>query len=248
MEDCYSKYRINQLGNRIQFINCHFAKINGTGVVIYVKTYQLVSHSIVSIVNSSFRTIQAQTIVQTDLTETISSRKYEVIIIIHNTTFSAIMQSTAVILLKGTNLLLKGPLNFTHIVSDIIILPINSQVRFKNTIQFSNNHMRYCAVVQNIVMEKNTKLCIRANTFSVFFFTAGTYSNIFHEVNVNCLIQYVQANDAYQLTSNEQFMRTQYKILVEGNTGGLMFNGRFTTSHCDWTAFSQHLCIQIHTQ
>ena len=159
-----------------------------------------------------------------------SSWKPNLHAIIQNTTFSVINSSNAVILLKGTILFLDGPLLFYKIVSDVIILPINSQIHFKNHIQFSYNKMHYCVVIHYIIIEANTILEIIGNNFSVFFYTLGGYGKLFHEiVNVRCLFQYTQS---YRIKGSKQFQHPHYGILVTDNTGDFMFNRKFATSHC----------------
>jgi len=214
-------------------------------VIVYVKSNWLVKHSVIYIINSTFSDIQARILLQTDLSDTFSRWTSDLIMIIHYTRFSAINHCTAVIQVKGTTLLLKGPVHFFHVASDVMILPVNSQVHFKNLIQFYNNRMRYCAVVQNVIMEKGVKLDIIANRFVIFFFTAVKQGNLFHEINVNCFIQYV--DETYQLTRDEQFLHTKYKILVKYNKGVSMFNKQFSTSHCDWTAISAFMYSDPYT-
>ena len=75
------------------------------------------------------------------------------------------------------------------------------------------------------------------------------FGNLFHEINVNCLIQYFAVNITYhQLTKDEQSMYSQYNILVRDNTGGSMY----CLKHClllltvNGLQF-QLLCTQIHT-
>ena len=234
----------NTHGSKIQLLNCHFAKINSTGIIVYVKLNRSEILSIVYIFNCTFSGIQAQAILQTDFTDKFLISK-NLLMIIRNTRFSAINRCIAVIQLQKTTLLLTGPVHFLHIVSDVIILQKDSLIQFKNSIYFYNNRMNYCLVVYDVLMENGAKLNIIANTFKVFFFTADNHGSSFHDISINCLIQY--AEETYQLTRDEQFFHTKYKIIVKYNKGNLMFNRKFATSHCDWTAMAAFMYSDPHT-
>ena len=56
----------NELSNIIQLFDCHFANISGTGVIVYAEVGLLPSHLFVQVINSSFRCIKANEILQTD--------------------------------------------------------------------------------------------------------------------------------------------------------------------------------------
>ena len=156
MEGCSrkrkEKYYNNPLGNMINLIDCHFAKLSGTDAVIYVQADLLDDISRVHILNSSFRDIKSKLILQTDVIHVSPSYKFSsTAMYINNTTFSLINSSTAVILLTETHMQPQGPVLFTHIITDTIILPINSHVHIKYNIQFSYNIMRF-GVVAHIIL------------------------------------------------------------------------------------------------
>jgi len=81
----------NQLSSRIQFIDCHFANMNGKATIMFVQSEQLISvthYLVLSIINSTFRNIKADKILVVDLTRVILSNTKP--LITKNTSFSAI--------------------------------------------------------------------------------------------------------------------------------------------------------------
>jgi len=178
-----------------------------------------------------------------DLTQAISSNtKPNTVLVIKNTSFSAIQTDNAVITTEGTVLLLIGPIIFTRIVSDAILIPLHSQTQLEGDIQFSYNQMIYSVQANYIIIEENTKLNITANNFSIFFFTINEYMNVFHDIDaISCIFQYVKTHKNSPLS--KQFLQTQYKkysILVQGNIGDSLLNKKFGISHCDWTDASAY--------
>ena len=193
----------------------------------------------VSIFNSTFSNIKANKIIVVRLSHVISFNwKPNTILILQNTTFSAIRAATAVITTVGTALILKGTVIFTKIVSGKIILPINSQIQLEGHIQFSCNHVIYCLAANYIIMEENTQLDIIANNFSMFVFTISEYGNSFHGIDdIRCSFQYSKNQKNYMISKNNSYMQMQhnkYSIFVKDNVGYVMFNKKFATSHCDW--------------
>ena len=68
----------------------------------------------------------------------IASYELSTIVIIHNTTFSMIRSTAAVVLVKDTSIKLQGPITFTQVVSNTIIMLVNSRVvHLNNYKQFS---------------------------------------------------------------------------------------------------------------
>ena len=76
---------LNEFCNIIQLFDCHFANISGTGVIVYVEVGLLPSHSFVQIIDSSFRCIKANTILQKDSKSVIEYEPNRMFIAIQNT-------------------------------------------------------------------------------------------------------------------------------------------------------------------
>ena len=65
--DSCKRYYGTKLGSAIQIVDCDFTNISGTGVVVYVEADLLGIFSALCIINSSFRYIKANIVLQRDL-------------------------------------------------------------------------------------------------------------------------------------------------------------------------------------
>ena len=233
---CERTERYAQIGSTVQLADCHFTNISGTGIIVYVKVDVLVTYSVVYIIDSSFKHIKANVILQTDSKSVIPNHRHHLSMLIQNTTFSVI-NTIAVVLMKDTSMALKGPVIFTNTTIYVIILSITSRVSFIYHIQFSYNIIHYGIVASPVIINGNTTLDIVANNFSDFFFTLDADKN----TNLYCLFQYSEINQTYRLNSGEHLLPLQYKkysIVVQNNIGHALFKKKFATAHCEWADFS----------
>ena len=168
----------------------------------------------------------------------IASYELSTIVIIHNTTFSMIRSTAAVVLVKDTSIKLQGPITFIQVVSNTIIMLVNSRVvHLNNYIQFSYSQMFYGIIARYIILEVNATLDIIANNFSVFFL-ALKEATILQQLGVSihyCTLQYVETHQ--HTMRSEQYLSTRYQrysVIVKDNIGNHLFNGLFAASHCEW--------------
>ena len=145
------------------------------------------------------------------------------------------------IFLENIDLLLKGPVIFTNIItSNVIIFSINSQVHLSNYFEFSFSEGNECLSIRYVVLEENTLLNITANKFLTIF-GLMSFSQLYHwGGDVWCLFQYVSNHLPNSSAIHDEFplqrQSKKYLIILQDNRYGqvLFRTWKFTISHCDW--------------
>ena len=149
---------------------------------------------------------------------------------ISNTTFSMLKDADFVLLIKTSFLMLIGPVVFTKIVNHgAIIHLVKGLIVIQNHITFSLNQASYCLVVDHIKIDEPARLDIIANNFSVVIYA----DNDRDKIRYRCLFQYHMLATTTSKTQN-QVRNYLIRILFKGNIGGVIYNKRYSTSHCEW--------------
>ena len=147
---------------------------------------------------------------------------------------AGLKDGNSVLWVKNTHVILMESVIFTKITNHTAtILSVDSIIHITDHITFSLNQAKYCIVMEYILLgEQNVKLDIIANNFSVVFYAA----NFDDKNSFLCLFQYEMWAMLPEriITSSPHNHKHNYSILLQDNIGDLVYNKRFSTSHCDW--------------
>ena len=159
----------------IQISDSNFINIIGRDVDFFeievISAMFMSRYSMFSILNCTFYNIETKNLLGTHQTSnTFYFWKPRILVKIQNTSFNFLRSYNSMIFLENIELLQKGPVIFTNIItSNVIIFSINSQVHLSNYNEFSFSEGNKCLSIRCIVLEENTLVNITASTFSTIF-------------------------------------------------------------------------------
>ena len=230
--------RVYTLANRITLMYCNFINVSALSYLILVQSYQDgYTYSKISISRSSFHHNSYATTLVTK-TGTESQKKPQVIIYVSYVKIYSIKQMKCVLDLVDTNLRLHHLVLTNANSNQSIIETKNSQIMFKQYVEFSMITTTWCIVIEYIKVDENTLVNFTGNR-ALGMFTLPSQKRLYTlyeqkmQNNFLCVFQFVsrKGNLDERFYQGEKF---NYSILFEHNKGAKLASTKYAFHHCGW--------------
>ena len=230
--------RLYKLANRITLTYCNFINVSALSSLILVESHQDgYTYSKISIHRSRFHYNSYATTLATK-TGIESKKKPQIIIYIGYVKIYSIKQVKHVLDLVDTNLQLHH-LVLTNVNSNQSIIETkNSQIMFKQYVEFSMITTTWCIVIDYIKVDENTLVNFTRNR-ALGMFTLPNQKRLYTlyeqkmQNNFLCVFQFVsrKGNLDERFYQGEKF---NYSILFEHNKGTILSSTKYAFHHCGW--------------